>query len=86
MNIRSFLHVAVAVWLVSAGQATAQSVRIPGTSVSLTPPPGFQMATRFSGFERLDAGASIVVTEMAAPFEEVAAGMRGQAAAEKGRR
>jgi hypothetical protein len=75
---------ALSLSMLAAGEASAQSVRVPGTEVSLTPPPGFQLAQRFSGFERPDAGASIVVTEMAAPVDQVAAGWTPQAAAQQG--
>jgi hypothetical protein len=44
--------------------AHAQSVRVPGTSVSLTPPAGFGIAQQYPGFEQPDERASIMVTEM----------------------
>jgi hypothetical protein len=40
------------------------SVRVSGTQVSLVPPQGFRAATRFSGFENVEAQASIMITEL----------------------
>ncbi len=53
-----------------AAQVSAP-VRISGTQVSLTPPPGFSASTRFSGFESVETQASIMVTELPGPFDEV---------------
>ena len=57
---------------------------VPGTRVSLAPPPGFLPSTQFPGFHRPDAGASIVVSEIPAPVEAVRAGMTEQALATQG--
>jgi hypothetical protein len=40
--------------------------RVPGTTVSLTPPAGFVLATEFSGFKDRDGAASIMVAELPA--------------------
>jgi len=42
----------------------AQTVRIPGTNVTLAPPEGFSIAQQYPGFERADVQASIMVTEL----------------------
>jgi hypothetical protein len=47
-----------------AGPAFAQSVRVPGTHVTLALPHGFSIAKLYPGFERPDAQASIMVTEL----------------------
>lgn len=52
---------------------------IPGTSVSMTPPPGMQPATRFAGFEAPGTATSIMVTELAAPYAGATAGFRDAA-------
>ena len=44
--------------------AFAQSMRVPGTSVSLAPPAGFSIAQQYPGFEQPDEQASIMVTEL----------------------
>jgi hypothetical protein len=49
-------------------------VQVPGTQVLLAPPPGFALAERYSGFESVETGASILVTEVAGPYSEVAKG------------
>lgn len=52
------------VGLLGADLAIAQTVRVAGTGVSLTPPDGFSPAEQFPGFQRADLQASIVVTEI----------------------
>jgi hypothetical protein len=49
----------------SISPALAQSMRVPGTSVSLAPPAGFSVAQQYPGFEQPDEKASIMVTELA---------------------
>ncbi|MBA2303832.1 MAG: hypothetical protein H0W08_14530 [Acidobacteria bacterium] len=70
--------------LIQAAASSAQAVRIAGTSVALTPPPGFSPATRFTGFERADLQASIMVTEVAGPFAALTGGMNRQGLASRG--
>src|SRR5688572_25657735 len=62
----------------------AQAVRVPGTSVSLIPPPGFSAAQQFPGFQNLDLQSSIVVTEMPAPVTVMTASANAEAFANKG--
>jgi hypothetical protein len=64
--------------------AFAQGVRVADTSVALEPPAGFTTATRFSGFERAELQASIMVTEVPAPFAGVSAGMNERGLASRG--
>jgi hypothetical protein len=55
-------------------QATGQvstPIRVSGTQVSLAPPEGFRVSTRFSGFESAETQASIMITELPGPFSEV---------------
>ena len=59
-------------------------VPVPGTRVSIAPPPGFAPSDSFAGFHRPDAGASIVVNELAAPVAAVQANMTEGALAEQG--
>ena len=37
---------------------------IPGTTVSLEPPPGFTLSNNFSGLENIQSGSSITITEL----------------------
>jgi hypothetical protein len=76
-----FLFVAL---VVIASAAFAEPVRVPGTSVTMTPPEGFTLADRFSGFEREDSSASIIVTEIPGPVAELRAGMTQEALAQQG--
>lgn len=56
------------------GQALAD--RVPGTGVTLEPPPGLTASDRFAGFLDRRTGASINVTEVPGPFDQVTAGLR----------
>jgi hypothetical protein len=53
----------------------AAAVRVPGTRVTLDPPPGFTPSDRFPGFQRADKAASIIVTELPGPAVEMQRGM-----------
>jgi hypothetical protein len=86
MNRARFLIVLVAltsgVPLMAA--AGVQAVRVPGTKVNLRPPDGFSVAERFSGFENAAEQASIMVSELPAPVEELTRGMTKSGLASKG--
>jgi hypothetical protein len=56
---------------VCAFAACAAPVAVPGTKVSLEPPPGFEPSKQFPGFMREDVTASIVVNELKAPVLEM---------------
>jgi hypothetical protein len=64
----------------SAGELS----QVPGTKLSLEPPPDFVLAEQFPGFQRADAGASIMVTEMPAPVAKIRAGFTRDALASRG--
>ena len=64
--------------------AQAETVRIPGTRVSLDRPPGFELAQQFPGFQRTDARASIIVMEMSAPYDEMRDAMSTEGLEERG--
>lgn len=49
-------------------------LQIPGTKVSLIPPPGFSKADRFPGFFLREADSSIMITEMPGPYNEITKG------------
>jgi hypothetical protein len=56
----------------SAGQ---QRMKVTGTRVTVTPPPGFVAAKQFPGFQQLESGSSIMITEIPAPFNTIRNGM-----------
>jgi len=62
----------------------AQSVRVPGTTVTIAPPEGFSMAKQYPGFEQPEAQASIMVTELPGPAADMIRSMTGPALAAKG--
>jgi hypothetical protein len=67
MRIAATLPLATAVLAgllsLSPSPGEAQVVRIPGTTVSMTAPPGFRVARSFPGLEDPAAGSTIVVAE-----------------------
>ena len=70
--------------LLDGGGSVSQSTRVAGSSVSLTPPTGFSTSARFAGFERADLQASIMVTELPAPFAGITRGMTASGLASRG--
>jgi hypothetical protein len=62
----------------------AQTVRIPGTSVTLAPPEGFSLAQQYPGFEREDLQASIMVTQLPVAAADMIRSMTKPALASKG--
>jgi hypothetical protein len=67
-----------------ADPSFAQAVRVPGTSVTLAPPDGFSLAQQYPGFERPEAQASIMVTELPGPAADMIHSMTGPMLAGKG--
>lgn len=76
--------VALAIALALVLPAHAQSVRVPGTGVRMTPPPGFVRSERFAGFENGELASSIMVTEIPGPVSEVRKGMTRKGLASRG--
>src|SRR5580765_3210656 len=62
----------------------AQSVRVPGTNVTLLPPAGFAVARQYPGFEHAEAQASIVVTELPVAATDMMRSMTAPALGTKG--
>jgi hypothetical protein len=54
--------------LIASTALAAEPQRVPGTGVSLSPPPGFVAAKQFAGFMSPTTNASIVVSELDGPF------------------
>jgi hypothetical protein len=59
-------------------------ISVPGTKVSLAPPQGFTPAEKFPGFLSEETGASIMVTEMPAPYEKMVGAFDKDGLATKG--
>lgn len=64
--------------------AGADPVRVPGTSTSLQPPPGFSLADSFPGFRSAELQATIMVTELPVPAPALMEGMTREALASRG--
>lgn len=63
---------------------TGKHVVVPGTQCSIIPPKGFTLATNFNGFRDNKTGASIMITEMPAPYEELVNGFTADALKTRG--
>lgn len=67
----------------TAVPSASTGVLVPGTHVSLDPPPEFRTATTFTGFEH-ECGASIVVAELPTSYAELVAGFTDEGLAGQG--
>lgn len=84
-KLRSHVAVfSVCLMLASTVWGQAQSTQVTGTKVSLTPPAGFKPSEQFPGFLHEAAGASIMVTEMPAPYSKITEAFTKEALATKG--
>jgi hypothetical protein len=77
------LIIALFIGQLSFGQ-TAKHVKIAGTKCSLVPPVGFVAATSFSGFQEAETGASIMITQLPAPYQSVVDGFTAEALKARG--
>jgi hypothetical protein len=68
------------VWTAEA----AEVIAIPGTRVSIEPPPDFVLATHFPGVQNAGLASSIMITELPAPVEQVTAGFTSEGLLSKG--
>jgi hypothetical protein len=68
----------------SAPFAQSKLVKVPGTKVSLVPPTGLKPSERFPGFLDEETSSSIVITEMPAPYSQIADGFTKEALATRG--
>ena len=86
----NLILLAIALFASFSGSAGAAALRegeqrIPGTNVSLRAPEGFELSESFAGFYQASTGASLLVVEVEAGFDEVAVGWEDSAAlAEQG--
>lgn len=87
---RESLLLVIVATLLACGHARASqseqqaAVQVPGTRVSVVVPIGFEPAKQFPGFQQVDTGSSIMITEMPAPFRAVRGGMTEEGLASHG--
>lgn len=62
----------------------ARPIQVAGTRYSLIPPEGFVAATNFSGFQHPENGASVMVSELPAPYAELSKAFTADALKTKG--
>ena len=58
---------------------TDKHIKVPGTKCSLIPPSGFVATTNFSGFQSSETGASIMISEIPAPYQQFVEGFTAEA-------
>lgn len=63
---------------------TQTLTKVPGTKCSLVPPIGFEKSTRFSGFQNVELGASIMINELPAPYKTLVDGFTKDALKSRG--
>ncbi|HLL54499.1 MAG TPA: hypothetical protein VK447_13185 [Myxococcaceae bacterium] len=68
----------------AAAAPAAQPIPVPGTRVSLVPPEGFVPSTSFAGFQRDEWSASVIATELPAPYEVLLEGFTKEGLATRG--
>ncbi|MFB5856823.1 hypothetical protein WAB97_013350 [Stenotrophomonas maltophilia] len=73
--VRAALLLLQALLLAGCSQASQPSMAVPGSVVSLSPPPGFAPAPNFSGFVSDDGRASILVAELPAEAGSTVGGL-----------
>jgi hypothetical protein len=74
----------VLLFALSHSPGAFQATHVPGSSITLEPPAGFTASSRFAGFERADAQASIMVTQLPGPFASVTGGLNAPGLAKRG--
>ena len=68
---------------ISFGQ-TEKLIKASGTKCGLIPPVGFIPATTFSGFQNAETGASIMISELPAPYQSLVDGFTADALKTRG--
>lgn len=68
-----------------AQEVTAETVFIPGKTVGLTPPGGFELSDKFSGLVHTESGSSFLLVELqAGSYEDLKTGMTAERLAAQG--
>lgn len=78
MRLTNLLRHAFLAALLLPAALVAQPREVVGTRITLEPPAGFTPAERFPGFGQEATLASIMVTELRGPFDEVVAGLTAE--------
>jgi hypothetical protein len=78
MRLTNLLRRAFLATLLFPAALVAQPREVVGTRITLEPPAGFTPAERFPGFGQEETLASIMVTELSGPFDEVVAGLTAE--------
>ncbi len=63
---------------------TENLTKVPGTKCSLIPPNGFVTSSTFSGFQNEEKGASIMINEIPAPYQQLIDGLTAPALKTRG--
>jgi hypothetical protein len=84
LAVASRALLAIAVGTAWPAGAAPEVIAIPGTKVSLEPPPGFVLASQFPGVQNAELASSIMINELPAPVEGVTAGFTAQGLLSRG--
>lgn len=63
---------------------TDKHIKVPGTKCSMIPPNGFVATNAFSGFQSPETGASIMINELPAPYQQIVDGFTAEALKTRG--
>lgn len=67
-----------------SSETTAKPQRVPGTRMTIVPPAGFAPATNFAGFIEPESNASLMLTEISAPFSKLSASYQAEPMEKRG--
>ncbi len=82
--MRYILFILLALSPVLCSAQSGQPISIPGTKCTMIPPDGFILTDRFSGFTQTATGASIMLSELPAPYQELSDGFTAAALRTRG--
>jgi len=78
LAIASWALLAIAVGSAWPAGAGSEVIAIPGTKVSIEPPPGFVLASQFPGVQNAELASSIMINELPFPWRGVTAGFTAE--------
>lgn len=76
--VASLALLAIAVGAAGPTGAGLEVIAIPGTRVTIEPPPDFVLASQFPGVQNAEIASAIMVSELPAPMEAFTAGFTAE--------
>ncbi|WP_395372996.1 hypothetical protein [Marinicella sp. W31] len=65
----SKVFLCILICLLISQAASAETIHIPGTQIEMTQPEGFELADKFSGFQKAEQQTSIMITTIPAAYD-----------------